>query len=161
MNATRISQDWQTLQGSTLNGGYELKDILEAAEDRAVLRVRVLGDYTLKATAVFYALDDVSADEQIGIWQSIRFFESKNAVAVPLGSGKLKLNNATGVYVVLQSADETLADAVQAQPLTPEQAIDATRAVARGLTELHANGYVHGDLAPGEVRAVGDRVEIT
>ncbi|HLH01668.1 MAG TPA: protein kinase [Bryobacteraceae bacterium] len=161
MNVTEISPDWQTLQGTTLEGGYELKDIIEAAENRAVLRVRVLGDYSLKASAIFYVLDDAAADEQIGIWQSIRYFESKSAVSIPLGSGKLKLNNATVAYVVYQNADETLADALEAQPLSSEQAIDATRALARGLSELHANGYVHGGLAPEEVRAVGDRVEIS
>src|SRR5579884_2373774 len=161
MSVTEISPDWQTLQGTTLEGGYELKDILAAAGDHAVLRVRVLGDYTLKATAAFYVLDASLADEQLSIWQSIRFFDNRSAIAVPLGAGKLNLNGTTLAYVVYQTADETLDDAVQSRALTPEEALDAVRAIARGVGELHANGYVHGYLAPAEVRAVGDRVEIS
>jgi hypothetical protein len=161
MSVTEISPDWQTLQGTTVEGGYELKDILGAAGDHAVLRVRVLGDYTLKATAAFYVLEEALADEQISIWQSIRFFDSKGAVAVPLGAGKLNLNGTALAYVVYQSADETLGDAVQSRALTLEEGLDATRAIARGLGELHANGYVHGYLSPPEVRAVGDRVEVS
>ncbi|HEY7210020.1 MAG TPA: protein kinase [Bryobacteraceae bacterium] len=161
MSVTEISPDWQTLQGTTLEGGYELKDIVEAAGERAVLRVRVLGDYTLKAVAIFHVLDRDAADEQVAIWQSIRGFEKTTSVSVPLGTGKLLLNGTPIVYVVYRAPDETLREGIEGRALTSEEATDAVRAMAKGLAELHGNGYVHGYLAPEEVRALSERVEIS
>jgi eukaryotic-like serine/threonine-protein kinase len=161
MSATDILHDWNTLQGTTLDGGYELKDIVAAERDRAVLRVRVLGDYSLKASAAFYALDPATAEEEVSLWQSVRAFEKRGNVSVPLGAGKLRMNGSQLAYLVFQNPDETLQDVLRSRALQPEEAVDLVRSVARGLSELHANGYVHGCLAPEEVLAVGDNIEVS
>ena len=145
----------------TLEGGYELKDIVEAERERAMLRVRVLGDYTLKAFASFYALPAGQAEEEAVRWQSLRLFERKKNLSIPLGVGTMLLNGAHLAYLVRQVPDETLAGVLEARALQTEEAADLLRAIARGLGELHGKGYVHGCISPEEILAVGDDIELS
>ncbi len=161
MSETQNFPEWKSLPGTTLEGGYELKEIVEAAQESAVLRVRVLGDYTLRANASFYVLEAAKAEEQVGLWQTVRNFERKNNLSVPLGTGRLLIDGTAVAYLVFQNPDETLADVLGNRPLSPEEATDVLRAIARGSGELHANGFVHGNLSPEEVLAIGDAIDIS
>ncbi len=161
MSETDNFPEWKSLFGKTLDGGYELKDIVEAEQDRAVLRVRVLGDYSLKASASFYVLPAGIAEEQSSLWQAIRNVEKKSNLHLPLGAGTLLLDRTGVAYVVSQNADETLKDVLKNRALSPEEATEVLRSVARGLGELHANGFVHGSLSPEEVLAVEDRIDLS
>jgi hypothetical protein len=153
--------DWNCLPGVTLDGGYELKEIVKADREQAIFRVRVLGDYTLKASALFWQVEGPSARRLVEQWQSLRALQRTNDLRVPLGSGVLTLNGSPTAYVVVQEADETLADAVQKRRLSSEEATEMLRSIARALEELHSNGLVHGCTAPSEVLAMGDSIKLT
>jgi len=43
VTAVRTKIDWSTLSGVILEGGYELKEVLEGRDTAARLRVRILG----------------------------------------------------------------------------------------------------------------------
>lgn len=161
MTEIENAPDWNCLPGVTLDGGYELKEIVEADRDQVTLRVRVLGDYTLKAAALFWPLESPSARRQVEHWQSLKAFQRRDDLRAPLAAGVLTLNGSATAYVVVQEADETLADAIEKRPLSQEEATDMLRAVARGLEELHSNGLVHGCTAPSEILAMGDSVKLT
>ncbi len=153
--------DWKSLAGKTLDGGYELKELIEAEGERATFRVRVLGDYSLKASANFYAVSGAAAAEQIALWQAIRGFQNKANLSVPLGTGTLSVNGVEVLYVVVQNADETLAQGLSERALASSEAAQVLQALARGLAELHSNGLVHGCLSPREVLAVGDEIKLS
>ncbi len=153
--------DWTSLPGLILDGGYELKDILEADRERAVIRVRVLGDYVMKAFANFYLADPVAAKKQAQVWESLRGFERKINVSTPLGAGTLVVNNSSTVYLVLQNPDERLEEILQQRALRPEEAAEAVRCIARALEELHSHGLVHGCVSPSEVLAFGTYIKLS
>ena len=150
--------DWMSLLGKTLDGGYELKEVVEAERERVLFRVRVLGDYTLKALARFYVADRSKAETQANIWASVRFFERKSNLSVPLGAGTLNIGGSTAAYLVFQNPDETLADVIGGRALLPDEAAEVLRSVAAGLENLHANGFVHGNVSTREVLAVSDTI---
>ncbi len=162
MSETQNFPEWKSLQGTTLEGGYELKEIVEAAQDHAVLRVRVLGNYALfRASAIFYALAPGKAEDQVGLWQTVRNAGRKSNISLPLGLGILRLNGTTAAYLVSHSPEETLSEVLGSRPLSPEETTDVLRSVARGLGELHANGLAHGNVSPDEVFAIGDAIDIS
>ncbi len=161
MSVNDTLPDWMGLPGTTLEGGYELKEIVEAAGEHAVLRVRVLGDYTMKASASFYVGGRPAAEEQVSVWQTLRSLDNKANLSVPLGSGILTLNSVTLAYLVFETADETLGEVLAQRALQSDEATDLVRAIGRGAGELHSNGFVHGYLAPKEVLAVRDNVQLS
>ncbi len=153
--------DWKSLPGLILDGGYELKDIVEAERERATIRVRVLGDYTLRASARFYLADPISAERQAELWANLRDLERRNNLSVPLGAGTLMLNNLSAVYLVLQSPDERLEEILEQRSLRPEEATEALRCIAHALEELHSQGLVHGCVSPAEVLAFENSIKLS
>ena len=153
-------QNWMSLSGRILEGGFELKDLIEADENRALFRVRVLGDRELVATGLFRRADPTSADRQVELWQTVRELRDPRLNS-PLGCGTTDLNGSRTVYVVLRQPDETLAGVLRERPLTPAEMKDALLNIAKALEVLHLNGLVHGNLSPAHVVAIGDSIRLS
>ena len=150
--------DWSILRGTTLDGGYELKEILAAEADKARFRVRVLGDYSLRATAFFFALSGTAASEQVGCWELVRLLDRSASVVRPLGIGILHANMLQLAYLVVPETEESLAEALKSRALSGDEAKELLRSIARGLAELHAVGLVHGCVSPEEILATSDSI---
>jgi len=153
-------QNWMSLSGKILEGGFELKDLIEADETRALFRVRVLGDRELVATALFRRADLTGADRQVELWQTVRELRDPHLNS-PLGCGTADLNGSRTVYVVLRQPDESLAGVLRERPLTPAEMKDALLNIAKALEVLHVNGLVHGNLSPANVVAIGDSIRLS
>lgn len=153
--------DWKSLTGKTLSGGYELKEIIKADNDQATLRVRVLGDYSLKAAASFYVLEKAQGEEQVAIWETARTVGDKRSLNMPLGTGSIELAGVPAIYLVFQTPDETLADVLDGRALETDEAVELLASLANGLEMLHSLGLVHGCLSPDNVLAVGNGIELS
>jgi hypothetical protein len=152
--------DWISLQGKTLDGGYELGDVLEANWTSAHLRVRVLGYSTVAAYASFYLADSSVATEQLQVWQDLRNLKHPNLKS-PLGCGRLKLGGAIYVYVVCAMPDETLSEILGDRGLTDEEGKELLKSLGQGLLYLHSHGFAHGALSPEMCVAVGESIQIS
>jgi len=151
--------NWTSLKGTVLSGGYELQDFLEGDSSSASFKVRVLGDRFRQATAKFFHLESGKIERQLAVWEAARLLRHPNLLG-PLGSGQVEDAAGSLVYIVLTRADESLGSVVPERALTPEEAGDVLTAAVRGLSELHAQGYVHGCIAPEQILAVGDLIKL-
>ncbi len=153
-------QNWMSLSGKILEGGFELKDLIEADDSRALFRARVLGDREMVATALFRRLDAASADRQVELWKSVREFRDPHLNS-PLGCGTAELNGSRTAYVVIRQPDESLGGVVRERALNPAEMKEAILNVAKGLEVLHLNGLVHGNVAPDQIVAIGDSIRLS
>jgi hypothetical protein len=153
-------QNWMSLSGRILEGGFELKDLIEADDTRALFRVRVLGDRELVATASFRRLDPADANRQAELWQSVRDLRDQH-LNFPLGCGTTELNGSRTAYVVFRQPDESLAGVLKERPLTAAEMKEALLNIAKGLENLHLNGLVHGNISPGQILAIGDSIRLS
>jgi hypothetical protein len=151
--------NWTSLKGTVLSGGYELQDFLEGDSSSASFKVRVLGDRFLQATAKFFHLESGKIEGQLAVWEAARLLRHPNLLG-PLGSGQAEDAARSLVYIVVTRADESLGSVVPERALTPEEAGDVLTAAVRGLSELHAQGYVHGCISPEQILAVGDLIKL-
>jgi len=152
--------NWISLQGKTLDGGYELGDVLEANETVAHIRVRVLGYSTVAAYASFYLAEGPAASEQLQVWQDLRNLKHPN-LKNPLGSGRLKLSGSSFIYVVCAMPDETLSEILGDRGLTDEEGKELLKSLGQGLLYLHSHGFAHGALSPEMCVAVGEAIQIS
>jgi hypothetical protein len=152
--------DWTSLQGTTLEGGYQLGDIMESDGRLATFRVRILGDYARKAFAKFYPAQAKVAQEQIALWERARALQHPN-LCTPLGYGRVLVDGAEAIYVVLARADERLNRVIGERPLAPEEAREVLDVLVSALTYLHGQGLVHGCLSPEQVFAFGNSIKLS
>jgi hypothetical protein len=152
--------DWSQLEGITLEGGYQVAELLSANGQSACFRIRVLGEYKRKASANFYRVSGSDAAEQVKVWQRAREIRHP-ALSVPLSGGRLPLSGGEIIYVVLDKPDERLSSVLQKRALESEEADEVLRNIARALDELNGRGFVHGCVSPEEVLAFGDSIKLS
>lgn len=157
---TTTDLDWTRLQGTVLEGGYQLETILAAEESVATFKVRVLGDSSANAIARLFFAGPRAAEEQAAVWKSTRQLQDKH-LSRPLGAGQTQIDGATLAYVVLRRPDETLDAAVRERPLSKQEAGEVLLALIRGLEELHSHGLVHGCVSPEQIVAIGDSIQLS
>ena len=159
-DSTSDNLDWSSLEGTTLEGGYQVGERLTADDSFACFRIRVLGEYRRNAFAKFYRSTAAAAQEQLDIWQRAREIRHPN-LSVPLGAGRAPLQGSQVVYVVLDKPDEVLNGVLQKRELVNEEADQILRGLARALQELHARKFVHGTVSPDQVFAFGDSLKLS
>jgi len=155
--ATKI--DWSSLPGVILDGGYELKEVLDAHDDAAKVRVRILGSGGKTGLAYFLYLEPADAEDQLDIWRTLREAPQSN-LSRPVAAGKLPVAGFETIYLVLADADEKLAAVVPERPLEWEEAAEVLHSCENALAHLHAHGLIHGSLSPQTVEAVGYSVQL-
>jgi hypothetical protein len=152
--------DWLSLQGKTLEGGYELGDVLDREDAVAHFRARVLGDSSIHAYASFYAVEGAAAQEQLQIWQDLKKLRHPN-LKTPLSSGRLRLHGAETIYVVCSMPDETLSEILGDRGLTEEEGQELLKSLAGGLDQLQSHGFTHGCVSPEMAVAVGEFIQLS
>ncbi len=152
--------DWTSLQGTTLEGGYQIGELLESDGHLATFRVRILGDFARKAFAKFYPAQANVAEEQISLWERERALQHPN-LCTPIGSGRVLVDSAEAIFVVLSRADERLDRVIRERPLAPDEAQEILDVLVSALTYMHGQGLVHGCLAPEQVFAFGNSIKVS
>ena len=157
---TSDNLDWSSLEGTTLEGGYQVGELLSADSRSALFQIRVLGEYGRHAVATFYRAAGSAAQEQLNLWTRARAIRHPN-LSVPLGAGFKALDGSQVVYVVIDKPGEVLSGVLQKRELVPEEADEILRSVARALQELHGRDLVHGTISPDRVFAFGDSIKLS
>jgi eukaryotic-like serine/threonine-protein kinase len=152
--------DWTQLQGTTLEGGFQLESILSADEHRGVFKVRVLGNSAANAIANLFALEPAAAEEQVALWQQLRDLSDAH-LSIPLGAGKATIDGATLGFVILTRPDEKLDAILAERALTPQETGECLTAIVAALEELHRHGFVHGFVAPEHILSIGEAIKLT
>ena len=77
-----------------------------------------------------------------------------------LQSGGCQLDGLPYLYVVMEYADQTLAQVLQCRALTDDEAREMLRPTLDALAFLHAQELVHGQLKPANILVVGDQLKL-
>ena len=159
MIAVAAKINWSSLSGVILDGGYELKEVLDGRDNGAKVRVRILGSGGRTGVAYFLHLEPADAEDQLDIWHTLQEAPHPN-LSRPVALGKRPVAGFDTVYVVLADADEKLASVVPERPLEWEEAAEVLHSCEKGLAHLHAHGLIHGSVSPQTVEAVGYSVQL-
>src|SRR5262249_5634584 len=76
-------------------------------------------------------------------------------------SGQCELSNLPLLYVVMEYADEDLANVIPHRPLTAIEARELLEPALSALGYVHAKGFVHGRLKPANFMAVDGQLRIS
>jgi len=101
-----------------------------------------------------------SIDVLVASWQKAASRSHKTLVEI-LASGETLLGEMRCAYVVMERADENLAEVLAERLLTPVETRDMVFPVLGALHYLHANGFAHGRLKPSNIMAFGEQLKIS
>jgi TonB family protein len=156
-----MSNTWNQWEGQILDGKFALLRYLGGSENCGVfLSERHDGERLVKAAIKLVPADRENGELQLSRWQMAA--ELSHPHLIPLFEmGRSELGGAPLVFVVMECAEENLAQVLPGRALTPAEARVMLESVLDVLGYLHRKGFVHGHIKPANIMASGDELKVS
>lgn len=152
-----MSETGKQWAGQVVDGKFELREYLGGADCNSVFLTEREGK---KAAIKLIAADASRADLQLSRWEQAGNLTHPHLIRL-FESGRCRLGTADLIYVVMEYAEENLAEILPQRALTLTEVGEMLPPVLDALAYLHGRGLVHGHIKPSNVLASGDQVKIS
>jgi TonB family protein len=154
-----MTEYWKQWEGQVIADAFPLQQYLGGDGDHAVF----LTEYgpTAQKAAIKIVLGTAGDGElQIQHWSRAAKLSHRNLLQI-FTVGRWQAGDAPLVYLVMEYADESLAQVIPVRPLTAEEARQMLEPAVSVLAYIHSQGFVHGHVRPGNIMAVGECLKIS
>ena len=148
---------WKQWEGQSLDSVFTLERCTGGSSRGAVFETLFQGR---PAVIKIVPGTPESIDALVASWKKSASL-SHSTLVETLASGEAVLGDMRCAYVVMERADENLAEVLAERLLTPVETRDMVFPVLGALHYLHANGFVHGRLKPSNIMAFGEQLKIS
>ena len=149
--------DWKQCEGELAGGEFPLERLLDGGEGGAVFLTR----FRSGRAVIKLVLDgQAQAGVLVERWNRAATLDHPHLVRI-FAAGTWAVAGTPLAYLVMEYAEENLAEVLGERPLTTDETREMLLPVADALAYLHGQGLVHGNLKPSNIFAVEDRVKIS
>jgi TonB family protein len=156
-----MSNTWKQWEGQIVNRKLPLLRYLGGSEHCAVfLTERHEGERLVKAAIKLIPAASDDGELQLSRWQQAA--ELSHPHLIPLHEmGRFEMHGVPCVYVVMECAEENLAQVLPGRALMPAEAREMLESVLDVLSYLHRKGFVHGHIKPVNIMASGEQLKVS
>jgi len=156
-----MSDTWKNWENQIIDEKFRLLRYLGGSEHSAVfLTERHAGERLVKAAIKIIPSAPDKGGLQLSSWQQAA--ELSHPHLIPIHEmGRSELGRMTFVYVVMECAEENLAQVLPDRALTSAEARQMLESVLDVLAYLHGKGFVHGRIKPANIMASGDELKVS
>ena len=155
-----MTDAWKEWEGQVVNAKFRLRQYLGGSEHSAVFLTEH-GELGLQKAAIkLIPADPRNAEVQLSYWKLAANLSHPHLIRL-FEVGRCWFGNTEVLYVVMEYAEENLAQVLPHRPITPEEASTTLKPVLDALACLHSNGFVHSHLKPTNIMALDDQVKIS
>lgn len=149
---------WTEFEGATIDRAYELTKLLQTEGRSAFFSTFNEEGESVLIRIIECHFDD---DEILSRWRGVQSLGHPNFLRIHrFGRFEIKEEDTTAVYAVFERVDANLGEVLQRGRLSPADAAEIGFSVASALEALHASGFVHEHIEPGNIYAVDDTVKL-
>ena len=155
--AVRQTPDWKRWEGDLAGGEFPLEQFLGNGETSAVFRTRLAsGDAAIKLVPAA----GVPAEQLVERWTRAQALDNPHLIKI-VKTGTWTKAGLSLAYLVMEYADENLAEVLLKRALTADEVLEMLPPVAETLVSLHRLGLVHAHLRPSNIFAVNDTLKLS
>jgi eukaryotic-like serine/threonine-protein kinase len=154
---TEASKQWE---GQIVDGIFPLRQYLGGSDHSAVFLTEYNEGEPQRAAIKLFPANAATAEAQISSWESASQLSHPNLLRLFRG-GRCRIDGNDLLYLVMEYAEEDLSQILPQRPLTTEETRDMLCPVLDALEYLHGKGFVHGDLKPANILAMGDHLKLS
>ena len=153
------TEGWRQWENRVINDVFPLRRFLGASDHSAVFLTEYAAKNVADATIKFVPADTLQAKSQVAQWQAAAKHPHPRLVRL-LAVGRCKSAGREYLFVVMEYAEQTLAEVLPHRPLNIEETQELLPPALDALTFLHRNRLVHGRLKPSNFMVVNDQLKL-
>jgi len=155
-----MTRDWKQWEGQTVNGNFPLRQYLGGSDHSAVFLTERRGQQPQRAAIKLIAADPAKVEAQLARWEAAAKLSHPHLLRL-FETGSCQLDKVVFLYVVMEYAEDNLAQILPQRALTPEEVRDLLEPALDALAFIHGKSLVHGRLRPSNVMAAQDQLKLS
>jgi TonB family protein len=155
-----MSDSWKECEGQVVDGEFPLVQHLGGSDHSVVFLTQRGKNKAEKAAIKFIQADPANAELQLSRWKQASQISHPNLIK-QFETGRCHLAGMDLLYVVMEYAQENLAQFLPERALSPAETRDMLEPFIETLTHLHGKGFVHGRIKPGNILAIDDQLKLS
>jgi TonB family protein len=155
-----MPEAWKSWEGQVVNGEFHLRKYLGASEHSAVFLTEHSEQRLQKAAIKLIPADPRRAELQLSRWREAAKLSHPHLIRL-FQMGHCQLSNMELLYLVMEYADENLAQVLPDRPLTPAEGRDMLKPTLDALAYVHGKGFVHGHIKPANIMAIDEQLKLS
>src|SRR3984957_9699156 len=160
-----LTDVWKQFEGRVVDGKFPLRQWLGGSELSAVFLTERSGNASQKAaikliSAQGFSTGNIDEATQLARWANSAKLSHPHLIRL-FESGRGQIGDAKFLYVVMEYAEENLAQILPLRPLSPAEVNEMLPPTAEALAYLHQAGFSHGHIKPSNSLAVDNQLKIS
>jgi TonB family protein len=151
-------EEWGNWEGRVVDGKFPLRQWLGGSDHSAVFLTERPGQTQKVAIKIIAA--GAEANHQLSRWRAAAQLSHPNLMRI-FEAGRCQIDSEPMLYLLMEYAEEDLAQILPQRPLSPAEVTDLLPALLDALSYLHGKGFVHGRIKPSNVQAMGDELKLS
>jgi TonB family protein len=158
ISETAVTPIWSGWQSAVINGVYPLHRLVKGSPHSAVFLTERKGQAVADAALKIIPIERVTL-AQLSHWRSAVGLSHPHLLQL-FEAGLCQLGGRRFMFVVMEYAEQTLAEVLGQRALTADEVRDLLAPTLDALSFLHRKGLVLGHLKPANVLVVNDQIKL-
>jgi hypothetical protein len=154
-----MTEVWTKWENRVINGIFPLRRFLGKSTHSVVFLTEYAAQNFPNAAIKLVPADPAQTETQLAYWRSAAALSHPHLIRI-LDVGRCRLGGHPFLFLVMEYAEETLAQILPQRPLTPDEVREMLRPTLAALDYLHSKNLVHGQLKPANILVIGDQVKL-
>jgi TonB family protein len=155
-----MTEDWTKWEGLIIDRVFPLRRYLGKSDHSVVFLTEHTAHDLPDAAIKLIPADPGMEEAQLSRWRIAAALSHPHLIRI-FDSGRCRLGGHPFLFVVMEYAEQTLAQLLPHRALTPDEARELLLPTLDALAFLHGKNLVHGQLKPPNVLVVDDRVKLS
>jgi serine/threonine protein kinase len=155
-----MTEDWtKEWERRIVNGVYPLRRYLGRSNHSVVFLTECTAQNVPQAAIKILPANPALTEAQLGHWKTVATLSHPHLIRL-LDAGRCQLGGHNFLFVVMDHAEQNLAQILPHRSLTPDEVRDLLPATLDALAYLHGKNLVQGGLKPPNFLVVDDQLKL-
>jgi Protein kinase domain len=155
-----MTEDWtKEWERRIVNGVYPLRRFLGRSNHSVVFLTECKAQNVGQAAIKILPANPALTEAQLAHWRRVATLSHPHLIRL-LDAGRCQLGGHNFLFVVMDHAEQNLAQILPGRALTPDEVRDLLPATLDALAYLHGKNLVHGGLKPPNFLVVDDQLKL-
>jgi serine/threonine-protein kinase len=151
---------WKNWEGREVDDRFPLRQWLGSSDHSAVFLTQRSGAGSQRTVIKLIRVESLDEEAQISRWATAAKLTHPHLIRL-FERGRCLIDGTRLLYVVMEFADENLAEILPLRPLSPAEVSEMLQPTVEALAYVHGSGLAHGQIRPSNIMAVDNHLKIS